>query len=55
MIKYIDHNLIIVNGIKNKALYLSLLVKGNPVIDYIICEENLLHQIKIFKTWHEIF
>ena len=50
-----DHELVIVNGIKNKALLTSVQVKGNAVVDYIICEEDLLRKVKNFKTWHEEF
>ena len=30
-------------------------LRGNSVIDYIICEQNLYWQVNFFKTWEEEF
>ena len=48
-----DHNLIILNGIKKKAVFSSVQMRGNTVIDYIISDQNLYQKIKKFKTWEK--
>src|ERR1700722_19015513 len=49
------HNLIIVNGIDSLAPMTSLQVRGQTVIDYIICDQNLYEQVKNFRTWEGEF
>ena len=48
-----DHNMIILNGVKKKALFSSVQIRGNSVIDYIISDQNLYQKMKNFKTWQE--
>ena len=50
-----DHNMIILNGIRSKALFSSVQVRGNTVIDYIISDERLYDKVRNFKTWTEEF
>ena len=50
-----DHDLIILNGIKKEAIFSSVQVGGNSVVDYIICDQNFNRQVKNFVTWEEEF
>ena len=44
-----DHNLIILNGIKKKAVFSSVQMRENTVIDYTISDQNLYQKIKNLK------
>ena len=48
-----DHELIILNGISDIALWTSIQIQGNSVIDYISSDESFQKKVKKFKTWHE--
>ena len=50
-----EHDLIIMNGTKEEALFTSIQTKGNSVIDYICCDHEMQKKTKKVWTWTEVF